>query len=84
MSSEQFLNIENTLFTIAMIGYLLSIVLYALFFALKKEKYFMSKAGTSSFALTTQVLKHETWTPKDVEERQKQLLDIYAAHWELR
>ena len=38
MSSEQFLNIENTLFTIAMIGYLLSIVLYALFFALKKEK----------------------------------------------
>ncbi len=29
-------------------------------FDLKKEKYFMGKAGTSSFALTTQVLGHET------------------------
>ncbi len=38
MSSEQFLNIENTLFTIAMFGYLVTMVLYALFFVLKKEK----------------------------------------------
>ena len=38
MSSEQFLNIENTLFTITMIGYLASIVIYAVFFVMKKEK----------------------------------------------
>ena len=38
MSSEQFLDIENTLFTIAMAGYLIAMILYALFFVLKKEK----------------------------------------------
>ena len=38
MNSDPFLNIENILFTIAMGGYLVSMVLYALFFALKKEK----------------------------------------------
>ena len=38
MNSEMFLNIENTMFTIATAGYLASMVLYALFFVLKKEK----------------------------------------------
>ena len=38
MSRETLLNIENTLFMITMAGYLISLVLYALFFALKKEK----------------------------------------------
>ena len=38
MNSEMFLNIENTMFTIAMAGYLASMVLYALFFVFKKEK----------------------------------------------
>ncbi len=38
MSSEQFLNIENTLFTIAMAGYLIAMVLYILFLVLKKER----------------------------------------------
>lgn len=38
MSSEQFLNIENIIFTIAMVGYLISMVLYAFFFVMKKEK----------------------------------------------
>ena len=37
MSSEQFLNLENVLFTIAMIGYLAAMVLYWLFFVLKKN-----------------------------------------------
>ena len=37
MSSEQFLNIENVLFTITMAGYLLSMILYFLFFVLKKD-----------------------------------------------
>ena len=38
MSAERFLNIENVMFTIAMAGYLASMVLYALFFVLKKDK----------------------------------------------
>ena len=37
MSSERFLQIENTLFTITMVCYLISMVLYILFFVLKKE-----------------------------------------------
>ncbi len=38
MSSEQFLNIENVLFTTAMVLYLASMVLYFVFFVMKKEK----------------------------------------------
>lgn len=37
MSSEQFLNIENTIFTLAMVLYLIAMVLYVFFFVLKKE-----------------------------------------------
>ncbi len=38
MTSEQFLNLENIVFTITMIVYLVAMVLYFLFFALKNEK----------------------------------------------
>ena len=38
MSSEQFLNIENTLFTITMFCYLAAMVAYVIFFVLKKDK----------------------------------------------
>ena len=38
MNSEQFLQIENVLFTAAMVLYLISMVLYAVFFTMKKEK----------------------------------------------
>ncbi len=38
MNSEQFLAIENVLFTIAMVGYFVSMILFFVFFALKKEK----------------------------------------------
>ena len=38
MTSEQFLNVENTLFTIAMVLYLAAMVLYILFFVLKNER----------------------------------------------
>ena len=38
MNAELFLNVENTMFTIAMAAYLASMVLYALFFVLKKDK----------------------------------------------
>lgn len=39
MSSEQFLNIENVLFTATMAAYLIAMVLYFLFLVLKKEKF---------------------------------------------
>ena len=38
MTSEQFLNIENNLFTAAMVLYLAAMVLYILFFVLKNER----------------------------------------------
>ena len=37
MSADHFLNIENVMFTIAMAAYLASMVLYVLFFVLKKD-----------------------------------------------
>lgn len=52
-------------------------------FPIKKEKYFRSRKETSSYALTTQVLSYQSWTPKDVAERQKKLIADYCANWEL-
>lgn len=40
-------------------------------FERKKREYFAGKSGTSSFALTTQVLNESEWTPAVVERRQK-------------
>ncbi|PWW66801.1 uncharacterized protein DUF1524 [Actinokineospora spheciospongiae] len=53
-------------------------------FDVKKAKYFTSVNGVSSFALTTQVLTVDEWTPSVLEERQQQLLDTLAAVWSLR
>lgn len=50
----------------------------------KKEKYFKSKNGTSSYTLTTGVLNEDVWTPTVVENRQTSLIDIFADKWELR
>ena len=52
-------------------------------FATKKEKYFQTKNGTSSYTLTTQVLNVETWTPEVVESRQADLLDVFRKNWDL-
>ena len=52
-------------------------------FEVKKEKYFMGKAGTTSFALATQVLGYDKWTPDILSERQKELLEIYRTNWDL-
>ena len=43
MGSEQLLSLENTIFTIVMVLYLIATVLYFMFFALKNEK--MGKAA---------------------------------------
>lgn len=36
-------------------------------FTEKKRKYFFSEKGASTFALTTQVLQEEEWTPEVIE-----------------
>lgn len=52
-------------------------------FDTKKEKYFKSKNGTSSFSLTTQVISLEAWTPEIVKERQTELLNVFINKWGL-
>lgn len=52
-------------------------------FALKKEKYFSGKNGTTTFALTGQVLATDTWVPEVLEKRQMDLLDRLSAEWAL-
>ena len=51
-------------------------------FDVKKKKYLQTD-NTSSFALTSQVLEKTEWTPKIVEERQKELMKIFKKKWEL-
>ena len=52
-------------------------------FDVKKDKYFKGKAGVAAFALITQVLNYEVWTPDIVEQRQKELLEVYKKNWDL-
>lgn len=52
-------------------------------FNTKKEKYFRSKNGTSSYTLTTQVLGIYEWTPDVVKNRQTELEKVFAENWEL-
>lgn len=53
-------------------------------FDVKKEKYFKGKAGTTSYALASQVLGYQEWTPDVVKARQKELLAVYIKNWELK
>ena len=52
-------------------------------FAAKKTAYFGGKRGVSSYALTTQVLNTDTWTPTVVDQRQQYLLGVLADGWKL-
>ena len=52
-------------------------------FDVKKNTYFTGKNGTTSYSLTSQVIKADAWTPEYVEERQKKLLDIFEKKWDL-
>ena len=52
-------------------------------FEKKKEKYFRSKNGVTSYALATQVLSESSWTLEVVENRQEQLMSIFKSKWEL-
>ncbi len=52
-------------------------------FDLKKQKYFTTKTGVSPFALTTQVLNEQEWTPEVIEQRQKELIGVLKKVWRL-
>lgn len=49
----------------------------------KKKKYFTSKKGISTYALTSQVLKEASWTPEVVARRHDELLAVLKAVWSL-
>jgi len=52
-------------------------------FAKKKANYFTSANGSAVFALTTQVLMQDEWTPAVIEARQTDLLAVLHKEWEL-
>ena len=51
-------------------------------FQRKKQEYFL-RNGTTPFALTTQVVAQDEWTPAVLERRQKWLLDTLKKEWRL-
>ena len=51
-------------------------------FNCKKRTYFMS-GGVAHFALTTQVVNEDKWTPEVLERRQKYLIDKLKQEWRL-
>lgn len=50
-------------------------------FAVKKQRYF--SGGSAVFALTTQVLGCDEWTPSVVAQRQHELVQALSREWEL-
>lgn len=52
-------------------------------FGEKKKRYFTSKKGVSTFALTSQVLKEAAWTPDVVARRQTEAIDTLKKVWSL-
>lgn len=49
----------------------------------KKTSYFQSKNGVTTFALTTQVIQENDWTPKILDDRQKKLVNLLVHAWNL-
>lgn len=52
-------------------------------FETKKAKYFRIGSGSAVFALTTQVLQYDRWTPAIVKERQEDLTGALITEWGL-
>ena len=52
-------------------------------FARKKSRYFVSGRGVAVFALTTQILSQDSWTPGLLERRQADLLALLRTEWTL-
>ena len=53
-------------------------------FGKKKDRYFTSKRGVSTFAITSQVLKEASWTPDVVVRRQREAIAALKKVWSLR
>jgi uncharacterized protein with ParB-like and HNH nuclease domain/integrase len=53
-------------------------------FQKKKSSYFQMKNGVTTYALTTQVIQENEWTPEVLEKRQKNLIDLLKKAWDLR
>lgn len=51
-------------------------------FGRKKDEYFQRK-GVATFAITSQVLQREKWTPEVLAERQEELTGRLASEWRL-
>jgi hypothetical protein len=52
-------------------------------FATMKRIYFASHGGVTPYALTTQVLREEVWTPEVVARRQRELVALLREKWRL-
>ena len=52
-------------------------------FAKKKSNYFGGAHGSAVFALTTQVLAEDSWTPEVVKRRHEELLALLHKEWDL-
>jgi hypothetical protein len=52
-------------------------------FKTKKEKYFQSKKGASTFALTLRVIQKDAWTVSTLEMNQKELIEKLKEVWQL-
>lgn len=53
-------------------------------FDVKKSKYFSGRKGSAVFALTTQVLSCQEWTPEVVQQRHEELLKVLIDEWDLK
>ncbi len=53
-------------------------------FGPKCEIYFAGTKNVSSYALTSQVISQKRWTPKVVEERQQELLQVLFENWDIQ
>ena len=52
-------------------------------FKKKKSAYFTGKKNVSSYALTTQVLCIDKWTPEYLANRQAELMEVFQKNWRL-
>lgn len=50
----------------------------------KKSAYFLGRKGVSSYALTTQVINCQQWTPENLAQRQVELIEILSDNWRLK
>ncbi|PID20207.1 hypothetical protein CSV61_15730 [Sporosarcina sp. P3] len=53
-------------------------------FPKKKTSYFQSSKGVSTFAITSQVIQEDVWTPNIIEKRQQKLINLLVETWNLK